>query len=103
MAKNYKLKLKSLVYRYTGVYLANKEEQKYMRSKPTQRRIKDLSAELGSGDAARGIVIGMWQAKHGFTRPWSPCQAWLWHPLSKLHISLLALKYDFQNLIRKIL
>jgi len=66
--------LKSKVYRYTGVYLADKEEQEFMQTLGAQRDVeriftKALEWGIESRDEAEGIVIGSWQCEHGFTRP----------------------------------
>ena len=54
------LKLKAKIYQYTGIYLAQKEEDEYLRS--------EEAVSLLENNEYPGLVIGLWQAKHGFTR-----------------------------------
>jgi|LauGreDrversion4_2_1035121.scaffolds.fasta_scaffold2324080_1 hypothetical protein len=54
------LKIKSFIYRFSDifgfrVYLAEKEEAKYLKS------LEDLD------EIKKGIYIGIWHANHGFT------------------------------------
>ncbi len=54
------LKLKALIYRLTGIYLAEKEEKAFLKSSKVK------------GKLGRSLVIGCWQAKHGFYRTYKP-------------------------------
>ena len=65
------LKIKSLIYRYFGIYLAEKEEIAYMRSKEGLREINEMALCLENQEIAQDIVLGTWQADNGFTRPLS--------------------------------
>lgn len=68
------LKLKSLFYRYTGVYLADKEEAEYIRSGEAQQYIHTLASHPENEltiEEATDLTIGMWQADEGFHRPMS--------------------------------
>jgi hypothetical protein len=58
------IKIKAFIYRFSNVfglhiYLAQKEEDQYIKSLPKQDRI------------SRGCSIGLWQAQHGFTTVWT--------------------------------
>lgn len=58
------LKIKAFIYRFSDIfgikiYLANKEEAIYIRS------LNNLSK------LEKGIHVGLWQAKHGFTTIWT--------------------------------
>lgn len=67
-----KLKLKSLIYKKTGIYLADKEELEYIKSKEFWKiflkMAKNPKNDMGFRDI-QGLLIGMWQANHGFCRP----------------------------------
>lgn len=65
---------KAALYRYTGWYTAQKEEDQFMQSLGAQRDVeriftKALDWGIESREEAVGIVIGSWQAEHGFCRP----------------------------------
>jgi hypothetical protein len=49
------LKLKAKIYQYTGIYLAQKEEQEYINSLSETRK-----------EHFSGLMVGLWQAKNGF-------------------------------------
>jgi hypothetical protein len=68
----WKLKLKSLIYKYTGVYLAHKEENDYFDTDEYwEQFLKFLKSEdLDMGPRnVHGLMVGMWQARYGFARP----------------------------------
>lgn len=66
------LKLKAAIYRYLGIYLAQKEELAYLESNDAQISVSE-GLEFGLDfDGALGLAIGSWQADHGFYRPCSP-------------------------------
>jgi hypothetical protein len=54
------LKLKAKIYQYTGIYLAQKEEDEYLRS--------EEAISLLENNEYEGLVIGLWQTKHGFVQ-----------------------------------
>ena len=56
------LKIKAKIYQYTGIFLARKEEEEYLNSLEGLAAIK--KAELDGYN--NGLVIGLWQADHGF-------------------------------------
>ena len=67
------LKLKAFIYKKTGIYLAHKEENDYINSYEYWEQFeKFLDPEVGLTLAGtHGLVIGVWQANNGFTRPLS--------------------------------
>ena len=65
------LKIKAFIYKLTGIYLAHKEQCKYMESKEfweSFAKVKASPFNEISNYTASGILIGSWQAKHGFAR-----------------------------------
>lgn len=68
------LKLKSLVYKYTGVYLAQNEELEYITSRGFWKEFINITIheenDLSPRDV-QGLLIGSWQANNGFARPMS--------------------------------
>jgi len=98
------LKTKALIYRYTGLYLAQKEEEAYVAKcyDNTNER-----TEYGSS-----LIRGSWQAMNGFARISSPRPFWIYTykykalklPIKILHsviIFLWTLRYDFGRILRK--
>lgn len=67
------LKFKALVYWYTGIYLARKEENEYLQSKEFWKSLAKLlngkDKDFQNPRNAQGLLLGLWQAKHGFARP----------------------------------
>lgn len=66
------IKFKAYFYRLTGVYLAYKEEKYFMRSDAFWKGFHDIAEnekDMNYRDIY-GLLIGMWQAKHGFTKPY---------------------------------
>lgn len=69
------LKIKAFIYRLTGIYLAYREESEHLCSVEFEEgldRIMNHPENNMSAYNATGLLIGMWQAKHGFTRRWRP-------------------------------
>ncbi len=67
-----KLTTKAKIYRYTGWYLAEKEELEYINSQEAINYINKLASEPDNDltiDEATGLVIGLWQSEYGFCRP----------------------------------
>lgn len=65
------LKIKAFIYQKTGVYLAQKEELDYITSKDFWKRFWKIFLHKDndmSGRDIQGLLIGLWQAKWGFTR-----------------------------------
>jgi hypothetical protein len=65
------LRIKAAIYRYTGIYLAHKEELEYVCSEDFWKRHSKLvrSSNYVDSKNIQGLLIGMWQAKRGFYRP----------------------------------
>lgn len=94
------LRIKALIYRYTGIYLAYREEANLLASRAHRREFDRMYREyLISKDNMhpldiQGILIGSWQAKHGFTRVWAnskfarSCKAANWVSVVVLTLSL---------------
>lgn len=97
------LKYKALFYRYTGIYLAEKEENAYMRSKAGLRDINQWARALENQENARSIALGTWQCDNGFTRPISRLRYVdnnkIINFFAEVHESLLAMKYDLRKLL----
>jgi hypothetical protein len=93
------LKIKAAIYRYTGIYFAHKEEIEYLTSKKFWNRYSKLAKsnkDLNS-QTVQGILIGMWQVKHGFYRPYSKLnfsKKFHIRIASYLHESYKAIKFD---------
>lgn len=111
------LKLKSLVYKYTGIYLAHREENKMLTSDETWKQMVKI-ASYKSNDMSlkttQGLMIGLWQAKHGFARPWFHLPSKIYtlqykykflRPVIRLvenvGSTLIVIKWDIHSLIRK--
>ena len=74
------LKIKALIYYYTGIYLAHKEENEYLQSKEFWKSFAKLmngkDKDFRNPQNAQGLLIGLWQAKHGLCRPWNIWTSW---------------------------
>ena len=71
------LKFKAFIYQRTGIYLAHKEENEYITSKEFWKQFKRIITKKSNDMMARdiqGLLIGLWQVKHGLCRPW--CRTW---------------------------
>lgn len=69
--KDQKMKIKAWIYQKTGLYFAHKEELAYIHSEDYWAKFADIGAELSDELTLRdihGVVVGLWQAKHGFYR-----------------------------------
>lgn len=83
------LTTKAIIYKYTGIYLAEKEEAEYAASDEALAYAEKLAGspenELSIEDAM-GVVIGSWQADKGFARTMSFLKfkqpGWLFRPLA---------------------
>lgn len=101
------LRSKARLYRWTGIYLAQKEEAALLGSELTIARAKKLASAYGE-DLQTGldVEIGMWQGQNGFIRPFSSLYFakpyWFWTPIANMHCSLLAIKFDTQKAIKRL-
>lgn len=70
------LQIKAKIYYYTGIYLAHEEENDYLQSKEfwasMAKLLKGKDSDFQNPRNAQGLLIGLWQAKHGFARPMRP-------------------------------
>ena len=106
------LKLKRIIYKYTGIFLAYKEENEYIDSdefwKSLTKSAKHPKNDLSLRNIA-GIQIGMWQAQHGFARPCSDLRfrSWrgrfrfFWAIVAWFNTLYLVIKWDLQDLFRR--
>ena len=81
------LKIKGFIYRHTGIFLAHKEELKYLQSDEFwfhMRKISKGKDEDMSPRNIQGLLIGLWQCKHGFYRTMSRRQ---WKSYDKKRIA----------------
>lgn len=103
-----KLRLKALIYRYLGIYLAQKEEDVFVLGELFRRGFTKLGSQSQknyNSEIIRSILVGTWQADNGFARPIS--KFWykkgaLWVFINWITTFLLVLKFDLYTLMRKI-
>ena len=103
------LKLKSKIYKYTGIYLADREENDYLKSDEFWKRfikiIKSKNNDIGPRNV-QGILIGMWQAHNGFARPYSFLRlrrpALLWRPIGWFCVLYKTIRWDLSSLRRSL-
>ena len=107
MKRSQVLKIKSIIYRYTNVYLAYKEENEYLTSKDFWVRhteiMNDKDNDLDPMDA-QGSLIGTWQANHNFATPCTPYsfkRGVISKIINRAIIIYTNLKWDIQSLFRK--
>jgi hypothetical protein len=106
------LKLKSIIYRYTGVYLANQEENDYLTSMEFWKSFNEYRSHEENDMCdynIQGLMIGSWQSNHGFCRPYSKYRVYHRSPMAKLintfswfHSFYTMAKWDLKDLIRKV-
>lgn len=90
------LKIKAKIFQYTGIFLARKEQNKYIESQDFKDEVRrmvsyDDGGPVFSEEECKNLLIGTWDSHHGFYTfmskfPW---------PLSRLHIMYMQFKYDF--------
>lgn len=70
--KEFILKLKGHIYRYTGIYLANKEELEFLTSdkfwKQFSKHSKSKKQNKMTNQEIQGLILGLWQFDNGFYR-----------------------------------
>jgi hypothetical protein len=64
------LLIKAKIYQYTGIYLAYKEQCDFMESEEFVAQLMSLDGQMTIYDAI-GLLVGNWQALHGFTNFYS--------------------------------
>jgi hypothetical protein len=102
------LKIKSIIYKYTGIYLAETEENIYLQSEEFWEEFnqnkKHYRKSLGSRNL-QGLMIGMWQSHHGFVRPFSflMCRKpkFFWTFVAWFDTLFKTLRWDFERLFRR--
>lgn len=108
------IKLKAIIYKYTGLYLAHREELEYITSdecwkfltKIAKNKKNDMTAKT-----AQGLSIGLWQADNGFARPMSiffrltyssnPYKQAVFKTLNWFATLALVVKWDIQRLLKR--
>ena len=68
------LKLKSIFYRYTGIFLAYKEQRNYLQSGEFSKKFSKIYNHKDHDMNVRNtirLIVGMWEADNGFARPFS--------------------------------
>lgn len=100
------LKLKSIIYRYTGIYLAHKEENDYLTSEQFwidhQLTVKHNDWNMGDCDA-QGLLIGTWQSRNKLYRPWSGYRVYrrsLWNLVDWFVCFYITARNDLYSLFR---
>ena len=70
------------------------------------REINTVAKALRNQEFAYDIVLGTWQAEHGFMRPWSEFELmeprWLWGPITQVNLLYKVIKADLRKLLWKI-
>lgn len=63
------LKLKGIIYQFTGLYLATREECEYLKSEEFWDEFEQMmkTSDWSMVDT-QGVLIGTWQARHGLYR-----------------------------------
>lgn len=102
------LKTKALVYRYTGWYFADEEENDYLQSdefwKKMRKALKNKKNDMGP-QSLQGLFIGMWQCEHGFHRPATFLKyknpRWFFGFIAWWIDLYTVIKWDIQSCLRK--
>lgn len=103
--------LKGVFYRYTGVYLAQKEELEYLTSREFWDEFMRIASHPENDLYPRdiqGILIGTWQIRsgYGFARPMSMLEyrspRLVFGPIAWFHVLFLQAQSDFRSLVAKI-
>lgn len=103
------LKLKALFYKYTGLYFASKEELDYITSNEFWKRLSKTLKHPKNDMSARnvqGLLIGLWQADHGFARPMASVGRFrkpklFWKTVNWFATLLIVIKWDIKTIFRK--
>jgi hypothetical protein len=100
------LKFKSAVYRYTGIFLAQKEEDAYIKSDLGKQEIEEIESYPDEDGILDGesFARAMWQARNGFykyiTSFWLKEPQWFYAPINVILVFFITLKHDLKNLWR---
>lgn len=104
------LRVKAIIYRYTGIYLAEREENVYLQSKEFWKEWSEHMAHPKNDMRPRdiqGLMIGLWQAHRGFARPMSRLSfrsykhRRFWNFLAWFEVFFTSLKWDLEKLFRR--
>lgn len=101
------LKLKAKIYQYTGIYLAQKEELKMLKSKSFWQEFCRLQETFADMRELQSFMIGDWQSRKGFTRYVS--KFGMRSKFNPFYLNILicldqfyaAAKYDLKDLFKK--
>jgi hypothetical protein len=100
------LKIKAIIYKYTGIFLAHKEENEFMQSKEFWKNFNKIINHAENDMSAtevQGLLIGSWQFQHGFYRPLLSLRykkpAIVFIPLAAIATLFKVIKWDLQKLI----
>lgn len=101
------LKIKAKIYQYFGIYLASKEETKFLWSAEGVDKIVTVSRSLRDPSRALQIVRGYWLSENGFVRQETLSflnkKPWLfWETMRRLIGVYDALKKDLRKILWKI-
>jgi hypothetical protein len=68
------LKLKAIIYKYSGLYLAYKEQSRYVDTEGYWQDFERLTKTKPrmSCENAHDLLIGLWQSHHRLVRPYYP-------------------------------
>lgn len=109
--KKFILKLKSQVYRYTGIYLAEKEENEFLTSdafwENFEKAIGSSKKNITSDyfKTIQGVYLGIWQSGNGFTRLFNH---FAYKPgivnkiISFFYVPVFTLKWDLEMILLSI-
>lgn len=102
------IKIKAIIYKYTGIYLAKKERDNYIYTNEFWESFGELynMHEDMSTETTYGLIIGMWKSNNGFTRPISFIRfkdpRWLFIPIAWFTTLFKVIKWDIQGIYHKL-
>ena len=95
------LKTKSLIYRYTGIYLAQQEELDYIESPEYWLRFRKIVLHKSNDlhmTEVHSLLVGDWQVSRGFATAFYPGRSKI---LRFLYVFYKQLRWDLEKLCRK--
>lgn len=101
------LKIKAKIYKYTGLFLAHKEQLEFVTSKEFWKALlkglKHKNNDMGL-ISMQGLLIGMWQHRNGFHRPSNLLRfkrpKWFFRTVAWFHDLYTVIKWDIQDLFK---
>jgi hypothetical protein len=63
------LRCKAVIYRHLGIYLAHKEELKYLTSNEFWVEFQEQTKWYRDHKEIQELLLALWQSSNGFTRP----------------------------------